>query len=117
MFRRKNKYGNRKIQVDGITFDSVKEMRMYTELKLMEQAGEVKNLKTQPKYELVPGYTLNGKKVRAIHYIGDFLFWDKRHKRIRLLDCKGFKTEVFKLKEKLFNYKFRNKDLYIEYDI
>ena len=48
------KYGNKKIDVDGILFDSKREARRYCELKLMERAGEISDLQLQKEYELIP---------------------------------------------------------------
>ena len=45
-----NKYHNKKIIYNGIKFDSIKEKNRYIELKLLERAGLIKNLKLQ--YEL-----------------------------------------------------------------
>ena len=49
-----NKYGNKKIEVDGIAFDSKKEALRYFELKIMEQAGEITDLQMQKEFELIP---------------------------------------------------------------
>ena len=49
-----NKYGNKKIEVDGIAFDSKKEALRYFELKIMEQAGEITELQMQKEFELIP---------------------------------------------------------------
>ena len=46
------KYNNRKITIDRYVFDSVKEGKRYRELKLLESAGEIKNLELQPRYIL-----------------------------------------------------------------
>ena len=56
----RNKYGNKKTVVDGITFDSRKEAKRYQELKLLEKAGEIKDLRRQVKYELIPSQKING---------------------------------------------------------
>lgn len=113
-----SKYGNRKITIDGITFDSKKEGRMYSELKLLERAGEITDLKLQPKYTLVPKYTrADGTKVRAMTYSADFSFYDNKYDRQRVIDCKGFKTQAYKLKKKLFNYMHREDGLYLEEQI
>ncbi len=50
---RRNKYGNQKVVVDGITFASKAEARRYGELRLLERAGEIQNLELQPKFALV----------------------------------------------------------------
>ena len=54
MVKKKNKYGNSKIEYDGHTFDSLREKRRYAELKLLERAGKIKNLELQKKFELIP---------------------------------------------------------------
>ena len=48
------KYHAIKTVYDGITFDSRKEARRYAALKLLERAGEISDLRTQVKYELIP---------------------------------------------------------------
>lgn len=50
------KYGNKKITIDGIEFDSRKEAERYSELKLLERAGEIKDLELQKSFELIPAY-------------------------------------------------------------
>jgi len=49
-----NKYGNKKITIDGETFDSKKEYNRFCELKLLERAGQIKDLKRQVKFVLIP---------------------------------------------------------------
>lgn len=69
----RNKYRNRKVEFDGIRFDSEHERDCYAELKLMERAGEISDLKTQPVFKLVPSIRENGRVVqRAISYKADF---------------------------------------------
>lgn len=52
--RSRAKYGNRKVALDGITFDSKKEAQRYTELKLLEKAGKITGLQLQREFELIP---------------------------------------------------------------
>lgn len=47
------KYNNKKITVDGQIFDSKKEANRYKELRLLEKAGEIKDLRTQVKFKLM----------------------------------------------------------------
>lgn len=51
---RQNKFGNRKVTVDGETFDSKKEYNRYRELLLLVRAGKIHDLFRQVKYELIP---------------------------------------------------------------
>lgn len=48
------KYGNKKITVDGETFDSKKEYNRYCELKLLERAKIISNLRRQVPFLLIP---------------------------------------------------------------
>ena len=49
-----NKYRNKKIVYDGITFDSVKEQNRYSQLKLLVRAGRISHLELQKPFELIP---------------------------------------------------------------
>jgi hypothetical protein len=88
-----SKYGNVQTVVDAMTFDSKAEARRYGELKLLEQAGVIRDLVCQPKYPIV----VNGKKI--CDYIGDFSYLDG--KGLVLEDVKGMKTPAYRLKKKL----------------
>lgn len=101
----RSKYGNKKVTVDGYTFDSLAEARRYEALKLMEKAGAISDLRLQPRYELQRAFTDNdGRKQRAIYYIGDFEY---RENGILITeDCKGARTKEYLLKKKLFLYRY-----------
>ena len=43
-----SKYRNKKVMYDGIKFDSIKEKNRYQQLKLLEQGGEIEDLKNRP---------------------------------------------------------------------
>ncbi len=91
----KNKYHNIKTMVDGRFFSSKKEANRYLILKAMAEAGKIKNLVLQPKYEIV----VNGQKVCG--YRADFSYdWNGR--RITE-DCKGMKTAVYSIKKRLMS--------------
>lgn len=100
------KYGNRKVIIDGIAFDSKKEGNRYCELKLLQRAGSIVGLTLQPEFELQPAYTVNGKRVRAITYRADFKYFDTEKNRYVVEDVKGFRTKEYLLKKKMFAYKF-----------
>ena len=68
--KRASKYKSIKVVVDGITFDSKREAKRYGELKLMEQAGLIELLETQPVYRL----EVNGKLI--CKYIADFEYFN-----------------------------------------
>jgi hypothetical protein len=102
---KQNKYHNEKIVYNGIKFDSKREKNFYIKLKLLESYNMITELKRQVKYEIQPSYEINGKKVRAITYIADFTYKDKKGKK-HIVDVKGMKTEVYKLKKKIFEYRY-----------
>ena len=62
------KYGNRKVTVGDITFDSAKEAKRWGELQFMVKAGEIRNLQRQVRFPIV----VNGVKVCS--YIADFTY-------------------------------------------
>lgn len=103
-----NKYRNKKITIDGITFDSIKEGKRYKELKLLEKAKEITELKLQVPFELLAKYEINGKKRQGIKYIADFAYIDIRTKKYVVEDVKSpaTKTQVYKMKKKLFEQKY-----------
>lgn len=63
-----SKYGAIRTEVDGIKFASKKEARRYSELRLLERAGEIRFLRTQPKFPLVVGET------KVAEYWADFAY-------------------------------------------
>lgn len=110
-----SKYKAQKVEVDGITFDSKKEARRYSELKILEKAGEISCLLLQPSFVLIPahyeeverigakGQELKPKKVcieKQCTYRADFAYIDKDGNKV-VEDVKGMKTEVYKIKKKL----------------
>ena len=105
----KSKYKATKTVYDGIRFDSKKEANRYAELKLLEKNGRIENIQLQVKFELQPAYTFLGKKVRAIYYVADFVYFDKSTKETVVEDVKGVRTPVYQLKKKMFEYQKRLK--------
>ena len=79
---------------------SGKEARRAAELRLMEKAGKINNLKEQVKFELIPSQRIDGKVVeRACSYVADFTYYDPHN--FVCEDCKGFRTPVYRIKKKL----------------
>lgn len=88
-----NKYKAIRTKVDGITFDSKKEAKRYSELKLLERAGQIKNLDLQPKFDLI----ING--FRIGFYKADFYYIENGKDVVE--DVKGVRTPIYKLKKKM----------------
>lgn len=103
-----SKYKNKKVKYDGIVFDSLKEYNRYKELKLLERAGVIKELRTQVKFILIPSQYLNGKCIeRECSYIADFVYTENGKKVVE--DTKGFRTKDYIIKRKLMLYFFKIK--------
>lgn len=91
-----NKFGAVKTEIDGFVFDSKKEAKRYCELKILQQAGQIANLVTQPPYPLkVNGYVITT-------YKADFRYNDLARGGAEVVeDCKGMRTPEYKIKKKL----------------
>ena len=104
MFRiRKNKFGN--IKTNGK--DSKKEFKRGLVLKQLEKEGKIKDLQEQVKFELQPPFrNLQGKAIRKIEYVPDFVYFNCEKQVMVCEDVKGFKTKDYILKSKLFQFKY-----------
>ena len=87
--RSKHKFNARAVVIDGIHFDSAKEGRYFSELKLRQQAGEVLCFLLQVPIHL-PGQT---------RLVVDFLDFHADGS-VHFVDAKGVQTETFKLKRR-----------------
>lgn len=117
---RYQKYRNRKTVVDGIVFDSAKEAIRYQELKMLQKAGVIQNLRLQVPYEIIPEQREPSKEVyskgpkkgqpkpgkileRKVEYIADFVYVEDGQTVVE--DVKGYRDggsyKVFVLKRKL----------------
>lgn len=105
-----SKYHNRKVQTyDGNVHDSRKEAVRWVQLKLMERAGQITDLKRQVKFVLIPTQyekDENGKKKlleKEAYYVADFVY--KENNELVVEDVKGYKGggayRLFSLKRKL----------------
>lgn len=103
------KYHNTKTVLNGIKFDSKLEAERYAQLKILERAGVIRRLELQPSFELLPSFRKNGNKWRKTVYKADFRYILCDGDRIVIEDVKGSTaviTDVFRLKQKLFEYKY-----------
>ena len=102
MWSGRSKYHAKKTVVDGITFDSRKEADRYIVLKGMEEDGAIGDLHRQVRYGLIPAFDVDGKHYRPVFYVADFVYVDKETGKTVVEDVKGMKTDVYRLKSKLF---------------
>lgn len=100
MWNGRSKYHAKKTTVDGITFDSRREADRYLVLKSMEEDGAIEDLRRQVCYELVPAFDVDGKHYRPVYYVADFVYVEDGKEIVE--DVKGMRTDVYRLKSKLF---------------
>lgn len=106
--RRRNKYRNHRVEIDGHTFDSKAEARYYKQLKLRKRAEDIKDFELQPRFRLQEGFNKDGKRYSPIDYVADFRI-THNDDSIEIVDVKGTQTQVFKIKEKMFHKKYPHK--------
>lgn len=99
-----NKYHAKKIEVDGILFDSRREANRYAELKLLERAGKIANLRRQEEFELIPKCG----KERPARYHADFSYTDTAtgEKVVEDVKSRATKTKDYILRRKLMNWRY-----------
>ena len=108
---KKSKYNNNKPEYydrelkETLKFDSNKELEYYLVLKDRVKRGEILSLKRQVSFIIQPEFKVNGKTIRAITYKADFVYKDLTDGAVHIIDVKGCKTEVYKLKKKLLAYR------------
>lgn len=96
-----SKYRNCRVTVDGLSFDSMGEAAYWNQLRLMERSGLIAGLERQVPFVLVEGEAgPDGRKMRAVKYVADFVFTDRDGKR-HVQDFKGVRTAVYRLKKRL----------------
>lgn len=71
-----SKYKNTKVVIDGHAFDSKKEGKRYIDLKLMQRAGQIQDLRMQVSFELMAGVKFENEKRKkpALRYVADFVY-------------------------------------------
>ena len=109
MFTRGNKYRAKRTTVDGVKFASTAEAARYAQLRLLERAGEIRDLKTQPPYRLYCA-TAHGELrpimigKRQSTYVADFSYY--RDVQLVVEDVKGFDLPLAKLKRAIFELNY-----------
>jgi len=92
---KKSKYNSKRVEIDGFKFDSKKEAKRYSELKILKEIkGDVSYFLLQVPFKM-PG----------TKYVADFLvFWaDGSH---TVEDTKGFRTATYKLKKRMMAHHY-----------
>lgn len=91
---KRSKFNNRKVIIDGITFDSTAEGRRYGYLKIFKQAGTIKDFEIQKEFT----FTVND--VEVCKYRADFMVV-LLDDTVIFEDVKGVITKEFSIKFKL----------------
>lgn len=86
----KHKFHAKPTKLDGIKFASKKEANCYCKLKQKQKDGEILFFLRQTPFHL-PG---------GVKYVADFVTFNT-DETVHIIDCKGFKTEVYKSKKKM----------------
>ncbi len=114
------KYGNKRVEYNGISFDSKKEMQRYIVLRQAEKDGLISDLELQPQYELIPKVTetyvkhLKTKDKECertvqlpITYKGDFRYTKEGVTVVEDVKASAYMLDPkFLIKEKLFRWRF-----------
>lgn len=97
---KKSKYRNKPTERDGEKFDSKLEANRFDDLKIMEQAGEIRDLRAHVSFPLMVGDQLIGA------YEADAVYVEAATGRKVVEDSKGVRTPLFRWKAKHFKAQF-----------
>lgn len=138
----KSKYHNKSCTVDNIRFASMAEARRYQELKALKLSHKIKDFEIQPGFVLQQGFRkcteckhiqthvpyskkkhdthchecgARTKVFEAIEYYADFrvILADGTEVIEDVKGSKGYQTDVFKLKHKIFEARYPDKTINI----
>jgi hypothetical protein len=92
-----NKYGAKRVEIDGYVFASKKEAARYIDLKSLQRAGEIKDLELQ-----VP-FAFEYNDVRICRYTADFTYKERKNGHwVEIVeDVKGKATRDYRLRKRL----------------
>ena len=102
--KKPSKYNNRKVELDGFTFDSQKEARRYSELKILVRVGEISELELQKSFVLAESVKFNNepRAKPAIRYVADFAYMENGVMIVEDVKSKATKSlPVYRLKKHL----------------
>ena len=110
---KRSKYNAVPTVVEGVRFASKREAARYTELKLLERVGQIRNLKLQPSFALMAPVIRDGleninagqfERVSPIGaYRADFMYEERVRPGVwvRVIeDAKGYRTELYRWKKR-----------------
>lgn len=113
MYKKTNKYHNKKVIYKGIKFDSKKERDRYITLKQLEKARIIKDLELQPKFLLLDTIHYKNETYSKTYYKADFKYFDNEKGKYIVEDVKSpitAKDKVYRLKIKMLLTKYPDVD-------
>lgn len=113
MYKKINKYHNKKVIYNGIKFDSKKERDRYIELNQLHSLGIIESLELQPKFLLLDTIHYKNKTYPKTYYKADFKYFDIRKGKYVIEDVKSpvtAKDKVYRLKTKMLLAKYPDID-------
>lgn len=93
--KRRNKFGAKRTEHNGVVYDSRKEARRAAELELLQGQGLIRNLRRQVTFPL----EINGVDLGS--YRADFCYLEPQTCGTVIEDVKGVRTPTYRLKKKL----------------
>lgn len=102
---KKSRFNVYKPIIDDIKFDSLMEAKYYIKLLNDKANNIIKNFDRQIVFNLQPAFKKGKKKYKAIDYICDFVIVYPDD-TFEVIDVKGRETPEFKIKHKLFEFKY-----------
>lgn len=92
--KKRSKYNNQPVEIDGFKFQSTKEGTRYQALKLLERAGQISDLRMQVSYVLNEAVKYEGEKRKtpAMKYIADFVYTEVATGQLVVEDVKSAVT-------------------------
>lgn len=96
-----NKYNAKKVEYNGIKFDSAFELKCWQYLEQLVEEDKITNLNRQVKFELLPANCM----YRALNYVADFTFYVGNDYIVA--DAKGMVLPEFRIKQKIFFDKYK----------
>jgi hypothetical protein len=105
-----SKYNAMPTTVDGVRFDSAAEAHRWSELLLLEKAGDICDISRQRPFPLyVVGAVELGRLqpyVRIGTYVADFIYTRSKDSVSVVEDVKGYRTPLYRWKKKHFEAQY-----------
>lgn len=107
-----SKYKSKKVEIDGIKFDSKDESLYYLYLKDLKEKGKIRDFGLQEKFVLQDAFEKYGEKIQKITYTPDFAIYHNNGD-MEYIDVKslGTATQQGELRRKMWDFRYRDKKL------